>query len=276
MSYSEDDISILISTMNRSDLSFLEAIFPHHEWRDLNLVIVNQTKKGQELKSEYKNIIVVNSYEVGLSKSRNLALKKCITTIAVIADDDVVYKNNFLQKIVNAYNQLPDAGLILFQIETFSGKPYKNNYPRDVLKVSKRNRPAVSSIEMTVKKDVLLQSKICFNEYFGLGSYFQSGEEKLLLEELLSKKKSVYHIPEFIVEHDEISSATNQGADRFIYAQGALKYLEYGGLSFVWLAKFIFFLIRYKFISVDESLAKFKVGVWGIKKIRQLLKDENT
>lgn len=94
MSYSKSDISILISTMNRSDFSFLSAMFPHHEWRDLNLVIVNQTKKGKELKSNLENIIVVNSYEIGLSKSRNLALKNSRTTYGVIADDDVVYESD--------------------------------------------------------------------------------------------------------------------------------------------------------------------------------------
>ena len=260
--------------MNRSKLDFLDDMFPFHDWQNLNLVIVNQSKT-QELQSSFNNHCIINSTEFGLSKSRNLALKKCTTAIAIIADDDVVYKINFLDKIVNAYNKYTNAGLILFQIETFSGKPYKKNYPGADLKVSKRNRPPISSIEMTVKKSVLLQSNIFFNEYFGLGSYFQSGEEQLLFKELLKKNISVYHIPEFIVEHDEISSATNQGDDRFVYAQAALKYLEYKNLSFLLVIKFIFFLVRYRFISIDESLAKFKVGVRGIKKIKQLLKDEN-
>ncbi|MGO3690866.1 MAG: glycosyltransferase [Psychroflexus halocasei] len=275
MSYSKGDISILISTMNRSDFSFLDAMFPHHEWRDLNLVIVNQTKKGQKLKSELENILVVNSYEVGLSKSRNLALKNCRTTYGVIADDDVVYKSNFLQKIVNAFNKYPNAGLILFQVETFSGKPFMKNYPSQEIKVSERNRPPLSSVEMTFNRDYLLENKISFNEYFGLGSYFQSGEEQLLFKEFLNKNISVYHIPEFIVEHDEVSSASDQGSNRFIYAQGALKYLEYGNLSFIWLAKFIFFLVRHQFISASESLTKYKVGVNGIKKIKNLIRKDS-
>lgn len=275
MSYSEDNISILIATMHRSDFSFLDDMFPHHEWRDLNLVIINQTKKGNEIKSELENIIVVNSYEVGLSKSRNLALKNCRTEIALIADDDVIYKNNFLQKIIKAYDKYPNAGLILFKIETFSGKPFIKNYPSQEIKVSKRNRPPLSSVEMTFNRDYLLENKISFNEYFGLGSYFQSGEEQLLFKEFLKKNISVYHIPEFIVEHDELSSTTDQGSNRFIYAQGALKYLEYENLSFLWLAKFIFFLVRHQFISVNESFTKYIVGVKGIKKIKNLIKKDS-
>ncbi len=57
------DIEILISTMNRISLSFLDSMFPNNELEKLNILIVNQTINGKELFSNKCNIRVFNSFD---------------------------------------------------------------------------------------------------------------------------------------------------------------------------------------------------------------------
>ena len=88
---SYNSLEVLIATQNRTSLDFLLKMFPDHNFKDFKILIVNQTIKGQDLTSNSDAIRVINSYEKGLSKSRNLALQNASCNIALISDDDVIY-----------------------------------------------------------------------------------------------------------------------------------------------------------------------------------------
>ena len=53
---------------------------------------LNPYKKAS---SDFENIRVINSFEIGLSKSRNLAIKNALGDICIIADDDIEYVEDF-------------------------------------------------------------------------------------------------------------------------------------------------------------------------------------
>ncbi len=69
---------ILVSTMYRDDLSFLEAMFPHGDYRDFNVLIINQTDGERQITSDLPNIRVINTEERGLPQSRNMAIKNAV------------------------------------------------------------------------------------------------------------------------------------------------------------------------------------------------------
>lgn len=268
--YTVKDLEVLISTMNRTSLDFLEKMFSKVKLTDYKILIINQTKPGYELHSNLSNVRVINNFEKGLSKSRNLAIENILGLIGIIADDDIVYEKFFAEEIINAHNKYRAAGLISFQIMNFEGKPYKNykNVEKEIIK--RRKETPLSSVEITFKKDIFQQKNIKFNEFFGLGSKFQAGEEELLLLDLFKKNIKVFHIPSYIIYHASESSASNQGSDRFIYARGGLKYIQYGEWSKLWLVKFIFFLIRHQYITYKEVIKKYKVGYTAIQEIKRL------
>ncbi|MEM9687793.1 MAG: glycosyltransferase, partial [Bacteroidota bacterium] len=99
------DFEILIATMNRTDLSFLSSMFKEVHYDAYLILIINQTTKDRLLESPHKNIRVINSFEKGLSKSRNLALKHAIGDVCLIADDDVCFTSDFQQRIIEAYTE---------------------------------------------------------------------------------------------------------------------------------------------------------------------------
>lgn len=263
-------LEILMSTMNKTSLSFLDAIFPHHKLSSLHILIINQTETGKELNSDFENIRIINSYEKGLSKSRNLAIKNALGDICLIADDDIEYVEDFEKIIINGFQKFDNASVIRFKIDTFSGETYKA-YPKHSKKlISKRDIESSSSIEIAFKREHIISNNIEFDPLFGLGSYFQSGEEYLFLKELLKSRLLIYFEDEFIVKHKAISSTSNIANEDFIRTQAALYYKDYGVLSYFSLFKFIIFLVRKRMIPSNKFLLKYKFGLQGIKSFIRL------
>src|SRR5690349_21405495 len=103
--------------MNRNSLDFLVPMFPFHHFSEMQILVINQTQLDNILVSDYPNVRVINSFEFGLSKSRNLALQNAKGKIVLISDDDEVFKEDFETHLVNAYNKFPNAAVICFRVE---------------------------------------------------------------------------------------------------------------------------------------------------------------
>ena len=268
--FTETDVEILISTMNQNSLDFLVPMFPFVHFSNFRILIINQTQVETILESEYPNIRVVNSFEKGLSKSRNLALENAQGKILVIADDDVVYQEGFSTKIINAYNQFPDAAAINFCAVKSDGSLIKN-YPKH----SKTNLNAfdifnTSSIEMTLNKSILDKTGINFDENFGLGGIFEMGEEAIFLFDLKSKKQQLVFEPKVIVQHPELTSSSKKSIEEKYYIQGALCTRIFKSNYIYWIFVKLFFDLKQRKIRFGEFKSALKSSKKGHQKFEKL------
>ncbi|MFD2534127.1 glycosyltransferase family A protein [Gelatiniphilus marinus] len=256
--------------MHRTSLSFLEAMFPCHDLEKFYILIINQTGKGYELNSTFKNIRVINSYETGLSLSRNLAIKNATGDICLIADDDVEYLPNFQQKILEVFLKHPLVSIFQFRIETFCGLAYKD-YPKSSKKLVKnQDLKKVSSIEIAFKRMDIIEKGIWFNPCFGLGSYFKSGEEYLFLKKASQSNLVICFENLFIVKHKFERSTANVGSDDSVKAKSALYFNEHKNLSYLFVLRFIYILFKMRKIEFKEIAKKYKVGLNAIKEYKDL------
>ncbi|WP_157208468.1 glycosyltransferase family 2 protein [Mariniflexile maritimum] len=262
-------LEVLISTMHRVSLHFVDKMFPFQETKNMNILIINQTERGKELQSIIPNIRVINSYDKGLSKSRNLALQNAKGDICLIADDDVEYFPNFEYTVKKAFISFPEASIIRFKINTFSGEQYKLYSLVSKRLFKKREIENTSSIEIAFMRQKI-SNEIYFNANFGLGSYFTCGEEYLFLKEALKKNKQVYFVSEAIVKHSVKRSTSNMADDQFVKAQAALYYHDYKELSYLYLVKLLFFLFRKGLINKKQMINKYKIGVLAIKTYKKI------
>lgn len=266
-------VEILISTMNKTSLSFVKKMFPSYNLEDLFILIINQTEKDKELISNFNNIRVINVFEKGLTKSRNLAIKNAVGDICVIADDDVVYVDGFLKIIKKAFlNHRKKISVAIFKIETFTGENYKV-YPgaSKILNTHKYIK-SVSSIEIAFLRKDIIENGILFNTHFGLGSTFTSGEEYLFLKEVINNDLIISYENKVIVKHSLERSTSDVGNDKYIYAKAALYYNDYKDFGYLFLIKLIFFLLRHKRISLKEVIRKFNVGRHAIINYKKMIK----
>jgi len=260
--------------MNRSNLDFLIPMFSFAHFSEFQILIINQTTAENLLISDFSNIRIINSYEKGLSKSRNLALKNAIGKIILIADDDVQYLRDFDKKIIEAYNQNETATAICFQTKTTENKHYRS-YKTNKFWLKEKDFIWILSIEITFRLNDLKQNNIVFNEHFGLGAKFQDAESLYFLRRINYNNLKVLFVPETIVIHEKFSSSDELNSDRWLYAKTAGFYKRNQTISYFLVFKILFFLLRKKFISFNEIQHKLKVGLKGISDYKKLLKNNS-
>ena len=249
--YQKADLQILIATMNRSDLNFLKAMFPNHEVEKLNLVIVNQTSNDSLLTSDNENIKVINSFDKGLSKSRNLAIENSSKDLLLIADDDVIFKSDFENNIVEAFNQM-NNNIILFQIENKDNQLFRKYSNKIKSKLNWFEILNTHSIEMVLDRKSVIKNQLQFNENFGLGSKYPSGEEPIFMAEAKKIKLKLGYFPAAIVIHPDSTSTSKSSKKEQYYNQGAVFYAIFGKLYSFWVSLKLFFDLKQNLISLKE------------------------
>lgn len=266
----ESDLEILIATKNRNNLDFLVQMFPFTSFSNFNILIINQSSKNQ-LSSDFEKVRVINVDEKGLSKSRNLAIRNAAKKICLIADDDVVYFPNFDTEIITAFNQNPKASIITFNHQR-EGLNSPQNSSQKAFNHSLKSIWKVCSIEIAFQLEIIKENNLFFDENFGLGSYFETAEEYLFLRDVIRLNLSAQFCPFVIVTHPLLCSGEFQGDDKILFARAALFYKTKANLVYIWLLKYVFFLVRRNYINWNECMRKYKIGLNGIQKYKELIK----
>ena len=153
---------ILISTMFRSDLSFLETMFPDGDYSKYAILIVNQTDAARQLQSDQENVRVINTEERGLPQSRNMAIRNAIGEICLVADDDVLYVPDLGSSILNAYMTYLDAAVVTFQLQNSKGELFRK-YP-NVTRHTNTSYKTVNGIDVIMNfsiQKIYPQRKAC-------------------------------------------------------------------------------------------------------------------
>ena len=182
--------SVLISTSN-----YRISEMPKSRFDGVKCVVVHQIYGDQRFYSLdipghviYKKL----SYP-GLSKSRNVALDLCDTSYAYIMDDDVEFFPGKIRELVGLMQRDSiDVATCQFRYKTRGApKRYKKQpFDHDLLTSAK-----VASIEMCVNVDAIRKKGIKFDERFGLGTDFPSGEEYIFITDCIKKGLKVRYYP---------------------------------------------------------------------------------
>ncbi|WP_433765945.1 glycosyltransferase family 2 protein [Flavobacterium ginsenosidimutans] len=249
--FEEKDVEILISTMNRDSLDFLVPMFSSLDYSKISILIINQVEIETKLSSSFPNIRVINSFEKGLSKSRNLALENAIGNILLISDDDVVFQEGFIAKIIGAYNKYPKASVIKFCALRSNEKPLNKYSANSKSHLNAFDILNTSSIELTLNRFQVDFRKYRFDENFGLGGIFEMGEEAVFLSDFKKDGKQLIFEPEIIVAHNNSTSSEKRDILDKYFISGAL-------FTRIFKEKYIFWIFIKMFFDLKQKKIKFK------------------
>jgi glycosyltransferase involved in cell wall biosynthesis len=212
-------IEVLISTMHQKDISLVEKMNIQTD-----AVIINQCDQFGFVEENIKNkrIRMYLFNERGVAISRNNALMRATGDICVLADDDVVYVNNYENLILDAFNQYPDADVILFNVPSTNPKR-----PSPYISRNKRIRffefMKYGSVNIAFKRKSILKANIHFSNLFGSGAQYSSGEDSLFLRDCLQKKLKVYTNQSQIAKVNQQESTWFKGfSEKYFMDKGAL------------------------------------------------------
>lgn len=241
-------IGIGISTTGNNIISLQRAIESLNQQSIDQLIIVLQnpdTQKYFEIRELCKVIQspaeIIRDSRRGLSKSRNLALRHLKTTHVVLTDDDVIFDKNAIRSMREALEAYPEDSVLTFQISIIGSQKKLRNYRQKPYMHSWRSIMSVCSIEIVYPRR--LADFYGFDERFGLGALYPSGEENILLSDILKSGYKIYSIPVIIAAHQENTSNSNLDNDR-LSSKGTVFWRMFGPLGVPII--FIFILAKAK------------------------------
>lgn len=250
-------ISILLPTLGSREIELKRLINSLNEQtiKNFELIVVaqdNYEKVNKILQNSNFRCIQVNSNKKGLSYARNLGMEYVSGNYLVLSDDDAWYPENSMEKIENNFRIYSDEVICYKIYDPIQEKFYKN-YKKHKKIVNQRELLRKSSIEICMNLLKIKKEEIVFNESFGLGTAYTSGEENLLLNEFFKKGYSMIFLDETIVFHPSKTASTIN--DKFILTKSKILKEILGS----WKGYIFMNLILIKNINRIESLNVFKL-----------------
>lgn len=222
---------VLVSALNADVKKLAESINLKSD-----CLIVNQCNQDNEYTLEVNNqtVIVIESSSRGLSISRNIATKRALSLnydILLYADDDVIYKDNYVSLISSAYNLKKEADLLAFEINRINFNSTSNNFSdsenTDILHnilPARSFHEYFGSVKISVRSDFLRHNPIVFNETFGTGSNnFTHGEDSIFIRDCRKNGAHIYKTKSIIADVDFSESTwRNVSPRKIFFDKGAL------------------------------------------------------
>ena len=250
-------IDILVCSMDKSLDNIYKILLPYN--KKVKYIISHQYTENKYRKVplellERKDVTVNCIKGRGLSRNRNNALKFASGDISLIADDDVVYSQQDIDNILEAFKKNNYVDIITFQISTYPGEKEYKKYSNKTKKHTLNMSLSVSSIEIAFKTAAIKENEIWFDERFGLGTIYPNGEEKIFLADALRKGLKAIYLPLKVVTHQYESSTKSFKftPDQVVFL-GAKCFRTYGYRAFL-----------LNIISSIRLLCKYKKNLkWG-------------
>lgn len=248
-------ISIILPTLGNRILETKRLIDSLNKqiYKGFEVIVVSQDNHEnvdnlfRNVSFKYKHIRI---NEKGLSNARNVGLHYVNGDILTFSDDDCWYPEYAFEFIKNIFDNKKYDILSLQVFDPINNYYYKryNFFSEDQL--TKFNILKKSSIEIFINLKKVKKEDIKFDIRFGLGAKYNSGEENILLMDLIKKGYNIAYYPKIIVYHKKRASERKLTLDTFI-GKGALFKRLFSDMSgFILL---IIFLIK-KIKRMDDPI----------------------
>lgn len=256
------NLEVLIATMKQDDFSLLDKMNIQSD-----AVVANQTDKYgmEEFKYKDHRIRWFSFNERGVGLNRNNALMRAEGDIALIADDDMVYVDNYKELVKKEFKKYPEADLIIFNLiekvptRHIIKKPYKVGY---------MNYMRFGAARIAFRTRSITKNSISFNMHFGGGSEHSAGEDILFLTDCLRKKLNIMAVPISIayLTEDRESTWFEGYTDKFFKDKGVL---------FYYISKRWYYLLCLQYVSRHKAtFEKEKSAIEALKLMLQGIKEE--
>lgn len=210
-------VEVMLSCMNQKDFSIIDRMKI-----TTDVVVVNQCDHDgvKIFEKDGRRVVWCDSTERGVSKSRNMGLKYIRQEICLLADDDEIFFDDYEQKILDAFNGKENPDLVFFNLTTQN--PKQKWYINPCIKrIHFFNIMRYGSPRAAFKKEKA--NGMRFDEKFGPGMFFYSGEDSLFFMGFLKRKMRVFANPACLATIDDGDSSWFEGyTDRYFMTKGAV------------------------------------------------------
>lgn len=259
------DLQVLVVTRNRTDFDILSSMNVMS-----NVIIANQMD-GADGKINCGNNILITTSTKGVGINRNIALASATADICLLADDDMVYYDNFSDKIIHEFLRHPNADMIIFNVDVEkNGKRVTENFRtnKKTKKINLLNFQNYGAVRIAFRRENIIKNNLWFSIMFGGGCSYSHGEDSLFLREAIKKHLTIITSNITIGKTDIGNSSWFEGyTEKFFYDKGALIRAMFPRWYF--LLCWFYYPIRFKKIS---GLAHLYISKLMLKGAREYIK----
>lgn len=264
-----NEIQVLVATMDQRDYSKYSEMNLHTD-----AILANQSDFTKYEKCQIGDscveMITTTTHGVGLN--RNIALFYSTGDILVVADDDMKYVDNYDQIISMAFNEIPDADGIVFNISTI-GVNTGRRYNKKIRRIHFYNSLNYGAARLAIKRNSIVREGITFNTNFGGGCIYSAGEDVIFITDMIKQGMKLYTYPETIGVVNQNSSTWFEGyTEKFFYDKGALYKKLMGKLGFLLC---IYSMIRHHRIYRESNIPLMRIirlmilGMNGVERLER-------
>lgn len=268
----EMKLEILMSCMHQKDNRLVEK-----SQMTGDVVVINQCDQDyyMEYKTKHGLARMFSTTQRGLTKSRNMAIKKSTADICLLCDDDEIFVPEYEKRILKAYEKLPEADVIIFKMKnrqpSFEDKVIRLRFPKTM---------KVSSWQISFRKESLLKAGIRFDELLGAGTGNGAEEELKFLTDCEKAGLKIFYVPSVIASVGQTESTWFEGfTEQFFINRGATtRYILGAPLAFVYA---IYYVVKKKsmyeaYITMPNAFKAIMKGMIEnkITKQRRVMRNE--
>lgn len=259
-------ISIIIPTLGQREHELFRLLdsLNKQTYTDFEIIMVSQSNhelvKGilDKFSFTYKHLKLDQK---GLSMARNKALPYIRGQYVTFSDDDCWYPEDGLEKVMDAFQENQDCDVMCFKIHDPILKQDYKKYPALPKKeISRIDFLRKSSIEIFAKTECFANKDITFDERFGLGSHYKSGEENIILRDLKTAGFKIAYEPTVVVYHKKREREIVNNLD--ITKKGPLFIRIYGKPVGIFLFH-LFYMKKWR--TIQDPVSSYKKSMNEIK-----------
>ena len=213
-------LQVLVATMHQEDLSIAEKMNIR-----CDAVVANQADREERITQEtpYGRWQMITTATRGVGLNRNIALEAADGDVLLLSDDDVTYREDMPEQVLDAFAKTPRADVMVFGMEMVkNGKVFevrKDPYRR----LHVWNAMKYGTYRVAVRRQPLKEKGIVFHQSFGGGCPFSAGEDSLFLKACFDKGLRVYAHPYVLGSCCKDQSSWFVGYnDKYFYDKGVL------------------------------------------------------
>lgn len=254
-------LQVLVATMNQTDFSLIEKMNIRAD-----VIIANQADYEAVTECAFGpyHAKMITTRTKGVGVNRNIALQAADAELILFADDDVVYQNGVFAEILKAFDESPQADLIVFGADyTKAGEVYLQRHYR-TKKCYIWNSMQFGAAFLAARRQRLFEKNLVFSELFGGGCIYGSGEDSLFLKNCLDKKLTLFSHELVIGENSKDESTWFHGYDKkFFFDKGAWTAAAFSKAKHLMKWYFMLRLCRLSQIPFSKMLHCFNQGLRG-------------
>ena len=212
------NVQVLIATTDQHDYSLLEKMNIQSD-----AIVANQCNRNEIVEFDYKGhrIKYLSFKEKGVGLNRNNALMRADAELSIIADDDMIFVDGYVDIVKKHFRENPDVDVIIFNL-------LERNSSRYVIKKKFRvrywNFMRFGAARLVFKTRSITKHGLFFNLHFGGGAEYSAGEDTLFLYDCLKHGLKIIAVPDAIaILTNDCGLSWFEGyTDKYFYDKGVL------------------------------------------------------